>query len=119
MLLKLLDTFKNRRTGRVFYSLLFNKLGLNHETSRALTFVFKRILFPVQYLKRKLAFINLGKPIKAERIDERKGFKRTDFLKLPYGDEALNACKKIIKQKNLPYLLEESSKISNEYLKTD
>ena len=112
MLLKLLDTFKNRRTGRVFYSLLFNKLGLNHETSRALTFVFKRILFPVQYLKRKLAFINLGKPIKAERIDERKGFKRTDFLKLPYGDEALNACKKIIKQKNLSYLLEESSKNS-------
>ena len=107
---KVLETYKNRRTGRVFYSLLYNKLGLSHETCRALTFLFKRILFPVQYFKRKFAFIRLGRPIKAERIDERKGFKRTDFLKLPYGDEALNACKKIIKEKNISSLLEESSK---------
>ena len=110
MLSKLLEIFRNRRTGRVFYSILFNRLGLSHETCRVLTFVFKRVLFPVQYFKRKLAFIGLDKPFKTERIDERNGFKRTDFLKLPHGDETLNACKEIIKEKDISYLLEESSK---------
>ena len=38
-------------------------------------------------------------PISKNYLNEIKGFKRTDFSKLPYGDEALIACKKIIEEK--------------------
>ena len=110
MFSKLFEVFKKRRTGRIFYSLLFNKLRFNHQTCRAITFVFKRVLFPVEYLKRKAAFIRLQKPASPERIDETKGYKKTDFLKLPYGSDALNACKKIIRNKDLDYLFDESAK---------
>jgi len=85
------------RRGREFLSLLNHKIGINLSLSRKITKIWKVIVFPVEWVTRKLAQKRLNQVnVDTFSLCDDIGWAVTSCDQLPWGRETLKICQNLV-----------------------